>query len=190
MTKEQWTAIQNRDKEYDGVFFYGLKTTKHICRPSCPSRPRQADNIVIFDSLEDGLESGYTPCLRCHPELKDWQGSRQELADKAAKYIEEHFQEKFSSKKMANELFVNESYLHRAFKDAKKQTLLEYQNNLRIDKAKELLSRNELTISYICNHVGFVSHSHFSRTFKKICGCTPTQWRREYNHKLAFGNAV
>ena len=38
MTEEQWNAIKTNDRNYDGVFFYALKTTKTICRRSCPAR--------------------------------------------------------------------------------------------------------------------------------------------------------
>ncbi|MBR0051577.1 MAG: hypothetical protein IJP57_06465, partial [Firmicutes bacterium] len=35
LTKEQWLAIKNNDKAYDGKFYYALKRSKKVCRPSC-----------------------------------------------------------------------------------------------------------------------------------------------------------
>lgn len=40
MTEEEmWQAVLRNDAEYDGIFFYAVKTTGIYCRPSCKSRP-------------------------------------------------------------------------------------------------------------------------------------------------------
>lgn len=185
MTQEQWTAIKTRDSSYDGIFYYGLKTTKHICRPSCPSRLCNPKNVIIFNTYDDGLAYGFKPCLKCHPELPSWKGSKEELAQSAKELIEEHYREKFSLKEIASALFVNESYLERVFKEITGQTLLAYHNRIRCDIAKELLTHNELSISYISDSVGYVSPSHFTQKFRKLYGSTPSQFRKEYLENLA-----
>ena len=184
MTKEQWLAIKNKDKNYDGLFFYGLKSTKIVCRPSCPSRTCKAKNVVIFDSLEEASNEGYRPCLRCRPDLPQWEGAKKDLARKAKKYIEENYSKKFSLDAAAGALFVNKSYLLRTFKESEGMTLLQYHNFVRCKTAKELLTRSELKISYISNAVGYVTASHFSHVFKKFFGLTPFEYRTEYFESL------
>lgn len=180
MTEEQWLAIKNKDRNYDGVFFYGLKTTKILCRPSCPSRPCRAKNVIIFQSLEDGLEKGFRPCLRCRPDELEWNGAREDLVKKAKAYVEKNYRKKFSLEDIAGALFVNKSYLLRSFKSLTGITLLQYHNCVRCLAAKELLARPELTISYISNAVGYSTASHFSKVFKKTVGCTPFEYRNSY----------
>lgn len=180
MTQEEWIAIKNRDQAYDGVFYYGLKTTKRLCKPSCAKRLANPKNVVIFKTVAEGMRAGYTPCLKCRPNESGWLGSKVELAERAEQYMKKRYREKFSLKEVADELFVNESYLLRIFKEMKGCTMLECHNRIRCEAAKDLLSRNDLSISYISDSVGFASASHFSHVFKKICGCTPTEWRREY----------
>lgn len=184
MTREQWDAIKNRDKNYDGVFFYGLKTTRHICRPSCPSRLCNPKNVIIFDSVEDGIKKGYKPCLKCRPENMDWKGNKTELVENAIQLIKEHYRDKFVLSEIAGELFVNESYLLRIFTELTGYTMLEFHNLTRCEIAKELLTHNELSISYISDYVGYVSASHFARRFKKIYGCSPSEYRKKYIKSL------
>ena len=184
MTREQWEAIKNRDKNYDGVFFYGLKTTHHICRPSCTSRLCNPKNVIIFKSVEEGIMKGYTPCLKCRPEQIEWRGNKRELVEKAIEMIKLNYREKFKLSEIAGELFVNESYLLRIFKEITGYTMLEYHNLIRCEAAKELLINNELSISYISDSVGYISSSHFARRFKKLYGITPLQYRKEYLRSL------
>ncbi|WP_445301719.1 helix-turn-helix transcriptional regulator [Microcoleus sp. MON1_C1] len=47
----------------------------------------------------------------------------------------------------------------------------------RIEKAKQLLKRQDLSITYISQQVGFHDQSHFSKTFCKLVGLTPKKYR-------------
>ena len=101
------------------------------------------------------------------------------LSAAAQAYIEAHSAEKFSLAKMAKALFVNGSYLTRAFKRHTGITPLTYHHRLRCGKAKELLSRSSLTVSQIGEAVGYVSTSHFTHTFRKLEGCTPSEFQKK-----------
>ena len=180
MTKEQWTAISNNDSSFDGKFFYALKTTGTVCRPSCTARNCNPKNVIIFESLDQALDAGFRPCQRCHPDMTDWEGAKKELTDKACEYIEKHYTEKFSLDTLAAELFVNKSYLLRAFKENTGKTLLEYHNYIRCNAARKLLTRPELSISFISSSVGYCTSSHFTRVFKKIFGYTPSEYKSNY----------
>lgn len=98
----------------------------------------------------------------------------------AKEYIEAHSLEKFSLKKMSEALYINGSYLLRQFKSHTGQTLLEYHNAVRCERAKELLRNTPMCISEIGEAVGFVSSAHFSHVFKKITGYTPTSYREGF----------
>ena len=111
------------------------------------------------------------------PEAGKKKAVGESLAQAAAAYIEAHFREKFSLQKMADTLYVNGSYLLRVFKKYRGHTPLAYHNLVRCSRAKELLSQTGEEISEIGEMVGFVSSAHFSHVFKKIEGCTPTEYR-------------
>ena len=50
---------------------------------------------------------------------------------------------------------------------------------IRMDKAKNLLTNEALTVQQIAQMCGFSDFSHFSRYFRKQAGCSPLQWRRK-----------
>lgn len=59
-------------------------------------------------------------------------------------------------------------------------TYKQYLNQLRIEKAKYLLTKSDLTISIIAFEVGYSYANSFSRAFRNIVGSTPVEYRREH----------
>ena len=104
-------------------------------------------------------------------------GSSAALADAARLYIETHSADKFSLQAMADALFVNGSYLLRAFRAYTGHTLLWYHNHIRCEKAKELLADSDKSMKEICMECGYSDPNYFSRTFKKNTGLTPTEYK-------------
>lgn len=182
MTEEQWLAIKNCDENYDGIFFYALKSTKTVCRPSCKARTPNPKNVKIFYTLEDALNHGFRPCNRCRPDCMDWHGAKNELAQKAKEYIDSHYADKFSLRVIAGNLYVDPYYMHRAFKQVTGMTLLQYQHKVRIKKAMSLLAKTGLSASFIACEVGYGTLSHFSRVFKKVMGISPSEYRSSHKN--------
>ena len=184
MTQEKWQAISNRDPEYDGKFYYGLKSTRTICRPSCSAHKLDPKNIVIFETLDDGIRAGYHPCSKCRPDNPGWHGASTDIAKRASKYIEEHYTDKFSLDRIADALYINKIYLSKSFKAATGSTLLAYHNKVRCEHAAELLRDTDLKVEIIGSMTGYVTPSHFARVFKSIYGYSPTEFRARYLNSL------
>ena len=72
---------------------------------------------------------------------------------------------------------LSRTYFSPLFKEVVGVRLQDYLLQARINKAKNLLSDINLTIKQIAYEVGFRDPDHFSRTFKKKTGITPTDWR-------------
>jgi AraC family transcriptional regulator of adaptative response/methylated-DNA-[protein]-cysteine methyltransferase len=64
---EMYRAVVERDSSYDGVFTVAVRTTGIFCRPTCPARKPQKENVEFFRSVGDALAAGYRPCKRCRP---------------------------------------------------------------------------------------------------------------------------
>lgn len=64
---EMLRAVQRRDTSYEGVFVLGVRTTGVFCRPGCPARVPNPENIEFFPAPRDALLSGFRPCRRCRP---------------------------------------------------------------------------------------------------------------------------
>ena len=99
------------------------------------------------------------------------------LARQAAYFIREHSEQKFSLSGIAGALFVNGNYLARVFRRETGRTLLWYHNAVRCERAKQLLSETELSVSEVAASVGYISSAHFSHLFKKMTGLAPSDWR-------------
>ena len=62
-------ARLSRDARFDGVFFPAVLSTRIYCRPVCPARAPQAENVVYYPSAAAAAAQGFRLCLRCRPEL-------------------------------------------------------------------------------------------------------------------------
>ena len=80
-------------------------------------------------------------------------------------------------KNLASQLNVNPSYLSTLFKKETGFTLTEYVNQKRIEHAVFLLNSSGLQIQMIAQYSGIPDVNYFTKTFKKIIGITPKEYR-------------
>ncbi len=64
----RWAAVQRRDKDADGVFWYSVRSTGVYCRPSCGARAALRANVAFHASQAEAVQEGFRPCLRCKPD--------------------------------------------------------------------------------------------------------------------------
>ncbi len=85
-----------------------------------------------------------------------------------------------SLKKVADELGINISYLSRLFKEKTGKNFQDHLLELKINKAKELLSGyDRYTNEAIARFLGYQDTQNFCRTFKRIVGVSPQNYRKE-----------
>lgn len=87
-----------------------------------------------------------------------------------------------SLKAQAVLLKVNPSYLSTLFKKETGSTLTDYVNQKRIEHAILLLNSTSLQVQTIAQHCGIPDVNYFSKTFKKIVGKTPMEYRKSITH--------
>jgi two-component system response regulator YesN len=93
-------------------------------------------------------------------------------------FIENSYMEDISLSYLAEHAGFNTSYLSRLFKMKTGMGFIQYITQVRIDHAKDMLKQSELSIGEICKQVGFWDDKHFSRTFKRETGFSPTDFRK------------
>jgi AraC family transcriptional regulator len=92
--------------------------------------------------------------------------------------------EKFSfSKYLSNELGVNYSQLSSVFSSCEGVTIEKFIIKQKIEKVKELLTYNELTLSEIAFKLGYSSVQHLSNQFRQITGLNPTYFKKLKDHR-------
>jgi AraC family transcriptional regulator, regulatory protein of adaptative response / methylated-DNA-[protein]-cysteine methyltransferase len=63
----RWAAVQRRDPQADGVFYYSVRSTGVYCRPSCGARTPSRGNVAFHASCMEAEAAGFRACLRCKP---------------------------------------------------------------------------------------------------------------------------
>lgn len=106
-----------------------------------------------------------------------------ELAYLMQDYINANYSYNISSKSIAEKFYVNPSYASRCFSEKHGQTITEYINKVRIERAMLLLKISMTPVSNIALNVGYTDLNYFSRVFKKWVGLSPTQYRNTYYKK-------
>lgn len=92
---------------------------------------------------------------------------------KCMDYISEHINEKLFIEQISQCIPVSSSYLNRLFKRHTGFPVIDYVNNMKLDKAKEMIRASELNMTEISESLGFSSIHYFSRIFKKKFGISP-----------------
>lgn len=104
--------------------------------------------------------------------------SEREKVMEAKRVIELSYDQPYTIKELSRKVAMNECYLKKGFKALVGKTIHEYQQELRISRAKELLVQPGFSVSDVANSLGYSSISHFSTAFKKATGLKPCELLR------------
>lgn len=96
---------------------------------------------------------------------------------KAIDYLKEHYNEQVTLNEVARNIYVSTYYISRMFKKELGKNFVDYLNEIRIEKAKELLKDVQYKAYEIAEMVGIPDAHYFSKLFKKYVGVTPTEYR-------------
>ncbi|HIS07878.1 MAG TPA: helix-turn-helix transcriptional regulator, partial [Candidatus Choladocola avistercoris] len=102
-----------------------------------------------------------------------------QLVVRAEEYIRDNYHRDLSLDEVSRQLDLSSYYFSKLFKEETGSNFVEYVTNLRIGRAKEMLSQEECSMKEICAEVGYSDPNYFSRIFKKNTGLTPTEYREE-----------
>lgn len=99
--------------------------------------------------------------------------------DDVFKFTLENYHRPIQLEEVAEVVHMNKAAFCRYFKQHTRKTYLNFLNEIRLQKAAELLRTTELSIAQIAYEVGFNNLSNFNRTFKLMKGNTPLNERRK-----------
>ena len=129
----------------------------------------------IFDCLRLGISNTLTTLFN---------ERRQSVARpirNAKQYIQENYMESITLDMISAIAGFNSSYFSALFKKECGMSFVEYLSEVRIKKSKSLLKETDLSIAEICCMVGYQDIKHFNKTFKKISGVSPAEFRKLYS---------
>ena len=99
-------------------------------------------------------------------------------------YIQENYLNIQNLDEIAKHFNISKSYLCRIFKKHTGLTVITYLNSLKVQEASRLLIETDKSIEDISRLCGFNNRIYFTRTFKQLMECTPTEKRKKYTEYI------
>lgn len=129
------------------------------------------DRETVRRQLADALQ-------KVKDELERFRSTMYYNVIEAAKlYLREHLDENVTLEDLAGNAGMAPSYFSQVFSRSTGQTFVGFRTEIRMNRAKELLCRPDISVKEIAFKVGYNDENHFTRTFKKYSGSTPTEFR-------------
>ena len=100
------------------------------------------------------------------------------IVARVREYIRDHVGNDIRRSDLASLVHMNPDYLNRIFKRETGSTIWDYILNEKMQIARNLLQTTTLPVSYVASRVGYENFSHFSRTYKRVFGVSPSEERR------------
>lgn len=95
----------------------------------------------------------------------------------ALEYIREHCTEHISLSDVADSVYVSQWHLSKLINRHTNQSFFDLLGSMRIERAKVLLADPSMRVHAVAEEVGYSDVAHFSKSFKKIVGKTPGEYR-------------
>lgn len=135
---------------------------------------------VAFDELEQTVKSAVEKLEEYRLKNKAADPETIDDINTVKHYLEKHYNEVVTRKKIEELVHLNQDYINREFKKSTGYTLMEYVQYYRILMAKKMLrEEGDLSVSEVSIRTGYDSPAYFSKIFKKQTGRTPLEYRAE-----------
>lgn len=128
---------------------------------------------LLYRIVASWLEELLVP-IKQQPALR----AKDRYVKKATEYLKANYSNKLSITELASRIGIDRIYLSALFKEHDLQSPQAYLLQVRMDKACELMSNPELTVSEIARSVGYQDPLLFSKMFKKVKGTSPSHYRQ------------
>lgn len=171
----RWTAVQQRDREADGAFLFGVVTTGVYCRPGCASRTPRRENVRFFTTSADAERAGLRSCKRCVP-TADAPDDRAELVRRACAIID-GTETPPTLTDLAEALGVSRFHFQRLFKQVIGVSPKQYALARRRDRLEAQLRGAESVTSALYD-AGLTSSSQLYGSEQMSLGMKPTEYRK------------
>jgi len=173
---ENWKAVVERDEAKDGLFVFAVRSTGIYCKPSCPARHPNIEQVVFFSQPDEAERSGFRACKRCRP--RDARPSaRAALIQRTCRYIEANLDEKLTLENLSRQAGLSPFHFQRTFKRLLGISPRQYVEARRLEKVKRSLTNGETVTNSVYN-AGFTSKSRLYEKTPPQFGVSPGIFRR------------
>lgn len=131
-----------------------------------------------FETLDDSLAVAKRTLELAEeialPRMKDQEAPTAAIMNRALQIIDRNYGKELDDATVATSVGLSRSHFRFLFRESTGQPFQKYLVAVRLEKAKQLLTDLNMSVSEVSQAVGFVSPSHFSRAFAKRFGVPPT----------------
>lgn len=142
--------------------------------PGCEFTARNALSELVF------LLHRHAPAAPGNPSVRSLRNG--ERIKQMLQFIHDHCTDPLTTEAIAKSAAISESECLRCFRSTIGTTPIQYVKQYRIQQAALLLTSTSEKISDIASQCGFQDMSYFTRTFRELKGCIPTEYRRNSTH--------
>lgn len=111
-----------------------------------------------------------------------------DLVYRTIQYLQSHYSHKVTLEEVARIVYISPTYLSRIFKREVGCSMVDFLNQIRIEKSKELLADESVSLIKVALQSGFESQSYFNRMFKQLCGVTPQKYRKSLAQQTGYAS--
>lgn len=130
-----------------------------------------------LSEVEDMLNASLADIAAAIAQKRQERGTNDTVSRMLA-YIEEHYRESdLSLDKLAREFHLSPTYVSKQFKEYTERNFIDWLIDIRIEASKRLLASGAMKVNEIAESVGYMNPRSFLRTFKKMTGMTPMEYR-------------
>ncbi|MEF2979255.1 AlkA N-terminal domain-containing protein [Subtercola sp. YIM 133946] len=190
--KRRYRAMKAKDARFDGQFITGVHSTGIYCRPSCPARTPNPQNVSFYLTAAAAHEAGLRACKRCFPDAvpgsPEW-NLRDDLSARAMRLIDDGVVDREGVDGLAHRLGYTPRHLTRVLTaelGAGPQALARAH---RAQSARVLLQSTELPVTQVVFASGFSSVRAFNDTISAVYETSPSALREKARaaHRLLPG---
>jgi len=174
--QEFWEAVLHRDRRFQHLFVYGVRSTGVYCRPTCASRRPRREQVSFFAGPEAAERAGFRACRRCRPAENAFRDPQADLVQRLCRYIDANIEEQITLPQLSREADLSEFHLQRTFKRVLGVSPLQYARVRRLLNLKtRLKSGDDVTSAMYA--AGYGSSSRLYEHASGQLGMTPGAYR-------------
>ncbi|HWQ03226.1 MAG TPA: Ada metal-binding domain-containing protein, partial [Candidatus Nitrosotenuis sp.] len=169
--------MQTRNAQFDGAVYFGVRTTKIYCKPSCPARRPRPENMMFFRRPDEAEQAGFRPCQRCRPRAATGPDPRVSVVLQACRAMQAGDEEPLRLRELAARAGMSPFHFLRLFRRLTGLSPRQFAEACRVAQFKARVRRGE-TVTDALYGAGYGSSSRLYEKAASNLGMTPAAYRR------------
>jgi Response regulator containing CheY-like receiver domain and AraC-type DNA-binding domain len=139
-----------------------------------PISSKELNDVIALAVSELDHETG-----QVHAVIQNESYKTDEIPELIKKYLDENYTTEINLQDMSDKYYFTKEYLSKLFKKSYGIGIYEYILSLRMNRAKELLLRDDMQIQQISELLGYSNSNYFSKAFKTYFSISPSDFRED-----------